>query len=140
MVCIYCGSATRVSNSRHQKRTNSVWRRRSCQSCGAVFSTSEAADYEKSWLVQAPAGQPAAFLRDALFISIYKSCQHRPTALGDAIGLTATVLAGLLEHERQADHGTINRADIAELTYQALVRFDAAAATYYKAYHADRLG
>lgn len=136
MVCIYCGNSTRVTNSRQQRRVGSVWRRRSCSGCHAVFTTLEAADYEKSWVVQYSSEPPRPFYRDKLLISLYKSCQHRPSALEDATALTATVLEQL---RSRVQDGSLDCATIAGKVHMALHRFDAAAATHYMAFHADQL-
>jgi transcriptional repressor NrdR len=139
MVCTYCGSETHVTNSRHQKRSNSVWRRRKCTACGAIFSTTEQADYEKSWVVQYPddsSQRYAPFLRDKLFVSIYNSCRHRPAALDDAIGLTDTVIG---QSHRNIQDGALKASDLAKTILTALRRFDQPAATSYQAFHADAL-
>ena len=132
MVCLYCKAKTQVFNSRLQKKRNSVWRRRNCPTCGAAFSTIEQPDYEKAWVVQYADGPLSPFVRDKLFISIYQSCQHRSTALTDAIGLTDTVIAKLYPGVTNA---TIHGYDIAKRTHTALLHFDQAAAVHYHAYH-----
>lgn len=107
--------------------------------CGAIFSTREQIDYEKSWVVQYPAGSKATyspFLRDKLLISIYKSCQHRPTAMQDAVGLTDTIIAKA--HE-SIINGAIPVQDVAKAAYGVLRRFDQPAAVSYQAFHAERL-
>ena len=136
MVCTYCGSKTHIVNSRHQKRANNVWRRRACRTCGALFTTIEQVDYEKSWVVQYPDGRSEPFIRDKLLISLHKSLQHRPAALTDSLALTATVMAALggIIH-----HGTVTDTAIATLVHQTLQRFDSAAATMYGAYHTTSL-
>lgn len=139
MVCIYCGSGTYVTNTRLQKRSNNVWRRRTCVKCGAVFSTGEQADYEKSWVVQyggSKSNSLAPFLRDKLFISIHKSVQHRPTALQDAIGLTDTVINHVAHEIRD---GGLRSEIIALETFKTLQRFDKPAAISYQAFHTDVL-
>src|SRR5690348_1875861 len=97
MVCIYCGNKTDVINSRPQKRHNKVWRRRRCTKCEAVFTTTEAAALAESLRVarKAKPNTLQPFLRDKLFLSIYKSCQHRPDAIQDASALTDTVVSRL---------------------------------------------
>jgi transcriptional repressor NrdR len=132
MVCIYCGHDTKVSNSREQKRLNQVWRRRNCLSCGAIFTTVEAAARERAFVVKSQAKHPQPFSRDKLFISIYESLKHRSTALRDAAALTDTVIGKLLQTNVD---GTILRADIVDLTSAILKRFDKAAAVHYAAYH-----
>lgn len=134
MVCIHCASKTEVINSRSQKRSNSVWRRRHCKACGSVFSTEEHVDFEKSIVVQSSDGILSPFLRDKLFTSIYRSCQHRPTALQDTIGLTHTVIAKLW---KLTESGQLTAATIASTTYQILKRFDQPAAVSYQAFHTD---
>jgi transcriptional repressor NrdR len=136
MVCTYCGSATQVNNSRHQRRVNNVWRRRKCLSCGNIFSTIEQVDYEKSWVVQYADSVEQPFMQDKLLISLYKTCQHRPSALPDALGLTATVMGGL---QKIMQHGSVTSTAIATMAHGTLQRFDKAAATMYRAYHEDVL-
>ena len=132
MVCIYCGQETGVSNSREQKRLNQVWRRRKCQGCGAIFTTVEAAAREQAFVVKSGAKHSQPFSRDKLFISIYESVKHRPTALSDAGALTDTVIGKLL---RTNVEGVVQCADIVDLTNAILKRFDRAASVHYTAYH-----
>lgn len=132
MVCIHCGEKTHVVNSRHQKRSNQVWRRRQCWACQAIFTTEETAQYEAAWLVRYDQGALRPFLRDKLFLSLYKSCGHRKTALEDAMGLTDTVIKKL-GHE--ADNGVLRRITIIQTVQVALNRFDKAASTSYAAFH-----
>lgn len=133
MVCVYCASSTSVVNSRLQKRVNQVWRRRKCQKCGAVFSSHEQADLEKSLAVRTrSSGEYKPFLRDKLFLSIHRSCAHRKTALADARALTNTIISNLLVSGR---NGSISDQDIITTTSTALKYFDQAAAVHYQAFH-----
>jgi transcriptional regulator NrdR family protein len=132
MVCIYCEGPTRVINSRLQRRTNQVWRRRSCEKCPAVFTTLEAAVLETAVVVHNAANEIRPFIRELLFLSIYESCKHRPTALTDARELTQTVLQQL---RPLMSTGSLTTADIAQQTIAVLRRFDAAASTMYGAFH-----
>jgi transcriptional regulator NrdR family protein len=104
--------------------------------CGAVFSTGESADYEKTWVVQYPGGTLFPFLRDKLLLSIYKACQHRPSALEDAIGLTDTVMNAVRKDAREA---FLPVGTLAKATHTVLKRFDQPAAISYQAFHADVL-
>ncbi|MEI9913617.1 MAG: hypothetical protein WDN66_01225 [Candidatus Saccharibacteria bacterium] len=133
MVCIYCGSKTEIINSRHQSRTNSTWRRRKCLECGAITTTTEQTDYEKSWVVSDDKGRISHFNRDRLFISLYNSLGHRRTAISDSNSLTATVIAKLA---KKPSEGHINRQDIVDTSLTCLKHFDKAAAVHYKAYYA----
>lgn len=132
MVCIHCGGKTDVINSRLQKRTDSVWRRRKCRDCQAVFSTTEAPDFQAEWLVRDGSGHVEAFSRDKLFLSFYDSCQHRQTVVGDAGALTDTVINKLrpVVHRSQVEAATITRT-----AQVVLSRFDKAAGVRYTALH-----
>ena len=140
MVCIYCKSETQVTNSRHQIRSGGIWRRRKCLSCGRIFTTAEQVDYEKTWVVlslgapKAPRPPKRPFVRDKLYISLYKSLAHRPKATSDAAALTATIIGNL---QKITDDGSLTTTTIATLAHQALGHFDKAAATMYAAYHED---
>ncbi len=94
------------------------------------------ADYEKSWVVQSRHDGLTPFLRDRLLLSLYKSCQHRATALEDAMGLTSTIIAEL--HSAAID-GMLADTKIAHCALQTLQRFDKAAASHYQAFHVELL-
>lgn len=135
MVCIYCGNETKVTNSRHQKRANNVWRRRQCLGCNTVFSTIEAPDMKLSITVKKPNGGLEPFLRDQLFVSVYDSLKHRKSALADATQLTDTVLSSLYA---MAESSVLERDVIVTIVTTVLERFDSTAATHYKAFHPVR--
>lgn len=132
MVCIHCGGETAVVNSRLQKRPNRVWRRRKCLRCGAVFSSHEVAEYRANWVVRDKSARLHPFERDKLFLSLYRSCEHRPTALADAAGLADTIIGKL---RPQAENGLLDRRDVIQTAQVALNRFDAAASVHYQAFH-----
>ncbi len=131
MVCIYCQSKTQVTNSRPQKRSNSIWRRRQCQSCEAIFTSIEIADLSAS-IVVSKEKSLEAFSRDKLLLSIHGSLKHRKTAPSDATALTDTIISQTVPHITDA---TIKADVLAKISYQTLDRFDKAAATHYKAFH-----
>lgn len=132
MVCVHCGYNTRVVNTREQKRSNQVWRRRHCEHCKAVFTTEEAVVYQGSWMVHDPADVVQPFSRDKLFLSLYESCQHRSTALSDAAGLTDTVIKKI---GSQIKDGMISKRSLVQTALVALNRFDKAASVHYQAFH-----
>lgn len=132
MVCIQCGGDTHVYNSRHQKRTNSVWRRRRCLNCGASFTSEEIAKYGDSWRVLARNGQLQPFSRDKLFLSLYGSLRHRPAAVAEAGALTDTVIVKLSD---KAEGGRIEARFIIQTVSVALNRFDRPASVQYQAFH-----
>ncbi len=131
MVCVYCGSKTKVNNSRHQSRANYIWRRRECPECGNIFTTEERTELSGVLMVRR-AGKLQPFNRDNLFLSIYESCRHRPNALSEAGPLTQTIINNLAAAHRE---GELERAKIIDATLRVLNRFDKVAATMYAAYH-----
>lgn len=133
MVCIYCGNKTETINSRLQKRRNSVWRRRRCQTCGAVFTSIEQAAYDVSLAFEDRASHITPFQREALFLSLYEACRHRPQALAEAADLTDTVIRKLLN--TYVHNGTVRRADLLAVASETLGAFDNAAQIHYTAYH-----
>jgi transcriptional regulator NrdR family protein len=142
MVCIYCGSETKVTNSRERARNPSIWRRRTCIACVAQFTTNELPDYSAALIVENQANkhlQP--FSRDKLFLSFYKSLGHRPDALLSATELTSTIIGRLLRpvsktgSRKQAKDGVISVGIISKTSYEVLKRYDPLAATAYRAYH-----
>lgn len=131
MVCIYCSSDTRVVNSRHQKKLNRVWRRRTCMNCGTTFTSSEAVDLSGSITVR-NIRHLEPFQRDKLFMSIYDSLKHRKTALSDATALTDTVITRLYPHMHEA---MVDVEQIVVSVTDVLGKFDKSAAVYYAAFH-----
>ena len=130
MVCPYCLSNTDVVNSRPQKRANAVWRRRKCQNCTAVFSTTESIDLTQAVSVRRTISLEP-FARDVLLLSIHDSLRHRPTAATDATGITNTIITRLLP----AKNATIDREHIVAMSMDVLEHFDRTAWTHYCAFH-----
>ena len=132
MVCIYCGGETKVVNSRHQKKTNQVWRRRRCLACQGVFTSYEGADLASSLVFRRNLAHLEPFQRDRLFLSIYEACRHRKTAETDARALTDTILAKLRGKIQDA---SVDRTQLVSVSSEVLKRFDRAACTAYLAFH-----
>lgn len=132
MVCIYCGGDTRVTNSRHQKKANNIWRRRRCQLCHTVFTSVEAPDLTASIVVRKASKPVEPFSRDKLLLSLYNSLKHRQTALEDATALCDTIINKLVPESNRA---ALDVNVISGIAYSVLNRFDKAAATSYRAFH-----
>lgn len=131
MVCIYCGSETSVTNSRLQKKSNNVWRRRFCSDCKATVTTLESIDLKTAIIVTDQKHQEA-FVRDKLFISIFNACKHRKDALASASALTDTIIINILS---RISNASISRDDIIKIATVVLTRFDKVAGVQYTAYH-----
>jgi transcriptional repressor NrdR len=99
--------------------------------CGAIFTTEEKIDLSQVWMVEGKAGLHP-FERDKLFLSLYRSLQHREMAQKDAAGITQTVIDKLL---RQKAANPISSRTIVQLVQVALNRFDTAASVHYQAFH-----
>ena len=136
MVCIYCGSKTQVFNSRSQKRSNQVWRRRRCYNCLAVFTTLEAVDTGATWLVELVNGSKVTFERDTLFLSLYDCLKHIDDPVRAAKSLTETIIPKLTP---LVTAGVVKRSAIVSTAQVTLQRFDTVAGMQYAALHrADR--
>ncbi len=134
MVCIYCGGNTRVTNSRPQVRSNQVWRRRQCNKCGALFSTTEKNDPGETLVVKVDDGNQESFLIEKLFLSIYESMKYRKNAVADAKYLTQTVINKL---SHSTNNGVIDSKLITKAVLVSLNRFDKIAASHYLAFHSN---
>lgn len=96
MVCLYCGQDTFVTNSRLQKRSNQVWRRRQCKACRAIFTTLEAVDLPSTLIVDSR-GRSEPFLPDKLYTEVLLALQDRKDCYQDAREVTNTVIKQLLK-------------------------------------------
>jgi transcriptional repressor NrdR len=132
MVCPYCAGQTDVFNSRLQKKNNSVWRRRRCRECGAVFTSIESLDLGTTFSVRHAGGSLVPFSRDKLYASVYESCRHQKDAHSNATALTQTIIAQLLKSPVTA---VVPAADISAIAAEVLARFDNAAGVHYAAFH-----
>ena len=134
MVCIHCSGNTQVVNSRPQRRSNQVWRRRRCLTCGAIFTTEETIQHASSWAVRgaSASGRLRPFSRDKLLVSLLRSLQHRKDALDNAAALVDTSMNKLAP---QAQNGVLTSSQIAQTVQVALNRFDKAASVHYQAFH-----
>lgn len=129
MICINCyHSTTAVSNSRPHKTTPSVWRRRCCPACKAVFTTIERPDLRYSKI--ALGNDKSDFNIGKLIISIAAAFQHdSPKGVEYASAIADTVMTKL------ALHPIITQKLIAQETHVVLERFDAKAAMAYALQH-----
>lgn len=131
MVCIYCNFNTSVTNSRLQKRSNSVWRRRSCSNCQNVFSTKEIIDLTQAVRMELRSGELAPFDSYNIFISLHECLKHRDQPINDATHLLNTVISTLLKQKQTI----ITRNEIINTVVKILKRFDKASAVSYQAFH-----
>lgn len=128
MLCPYCASRTQVTNSRSHTSDQAVWRRRSCKSCNAVWTTDETYDLSKTHRVSKPSQKRSeVFQRDVLFMSIWKALQHRKKALNEATALTDTIIMRVLALKQPI----ITTSDIKNAAHKILSNFEHTAAAVY---------
>jgi len=131
MVCPFCSKGTEVINSRPQKRTNGVWRRRHCYGCERIFTTVEKADLEASVRVLKRSGTLEPLSEAKLMISLYRALEHRENAPKVALELSQAVIKSVLKF---ATEPIVPTSALAAQVVIVLGRFDAAAAIRYKSY------
>lgn len=131
MVCPFCNKDTEVINSRPQKRTNGVWRRRHCYGCERIFTTVEKADLEASVRVLKRSGLLEPLSEAKLMISLYRALQHHENAPEVALELSQAVIKSVL---RFTTEPLVPSSAIAAQVVIVLKRFDAAAAIRYQSY------
>jgi transcriptional repressor NrdR len=136
MVCIYCGYSTDVINSRHQIRNNHIWRRRRCQRCKTVFTTSEMADMTHA-VVVIRHNQPQEFISDKLFSDILLCLKHRKDRYTASRELTDRIIRQLYKPN---DNPSVETTQISGITGGVLKRFDRQAWLRYAAEHPSLQG
>lgn len=134
MVCVYCGGNTRVINSRPQKRSNAIWRRRSCNNCKNVFSTTESINLAQALRYELSDGKLLPFNQEILFISIYESFKHRKNPTSDASHITQTIITKIIE----LNSPVVTRSEVVSIASSTLKLFDNAAYIQYVAFHDKR--
>jgi transcriptional regulator NrdR family protein len=101
-----------------------------------IFTTHEAIDFTKALAVKGAGGALKPFMKEKLFLSIFKSCQHRQTTLEDAIALTNTAITQMTQ---VATDGWVSNRHVAAACLSVLGNFDKAAVVQYEAYHVRAL-
>jgi transcriptional regulator NrdR family protein len=133
MVCIYCSHKTQIINSRSKNKNISTWRRHKCLQCNSVFTTHESADLEKSISVKPSSGSLRPFLRDQIFIDIYRSVSHRKSPLEDSTHLTDTIISKVLALKS----ALVSTSELKNIIKETLNSFDKPALAYYSAHFID---
>ena len=118
MICINCfHDKTTTKNSRKHTKHPSVWRRRACPECGAVFTTYERATLDGR-MVLTHDGSTTPFNLGKLIISISRSFQHnKHTAAHDSYFLAQTVQEQIIKQGKP-----LSTQIIAQITHMILLR------------------
>lgn len=132
MFCINCfHPSTSVTNSRPHKKRPSVWRRRSCSKCGAVFTSHERPSLADNKPVILSDGREDVFNLGKLTISISKAFHHAQ----EEAEYSSLALAQTVEDTLSTQVKTVTTEDIEATTHQVLKQYDELAAMQYAAQH-----
>lgn len=134
MICIKCGSQkTRITNSRHNKKSATTWRRRQCKDCDYIYTTYEEPALDQITTVSDGGSTP--FSHAKLMISLASCFEHTPTTRAEsAEALAKTVEAKLIQKGFETSPQAICGA-----SYQVLKNFDRLASVQYAAKHPSKL-
>lgn len=134
MICIKCGqNDTKVINSRQNKKTATVWRRRRCKECGHTYTTYE--DIALDQIKVVSDNTPTPFHHAKLLISIASCFEHKPLKRAEnAEALTRTVETKILHKGEETSPEAISEA-----VYTSLKHFDKLASVQYAAKHPAHL-
>lgn len=133
MICIYCFHAkTKVTNSRSQKKSPIIWRRRTCLNCHKIFSSYERPSTDLLRVAHSLEDSLTPLSVGKLTLSIAKSFSHNlHSAEYDSMNLAQTVELKLLSLNKNP----LVSDEIADITYETLKRYDELAAIQYAAQH-----
>lgn len=132
MVCPYCGSESRVYNSRVREHGFLVWRRRHCATCGASWTTHEKIVDETVYRV-ARGKSISPFSESILYASVYECLKHRPGAPYESKQLTETITTKLQSYKQ----AIIEISQIRKAAYETLSAFDPLSGELFSALHPD---
>jgi transcriptional regulator NrdR family protein len=133
MFCIKCSARTNVINSRHHKKTLSVWRRRRCTSCGTTFTTNEGIADNTYPLVVVDKKIKTPFSLPRLSVSLFHLFSHHDvtTAAEESYWLAKTIA-----QEAQASASDdITKQALITITHDVIRRYDELAGMQYGVKH-----
>ena len=121
MKCIYCEhKQTSVVNSRKGKGQEDVWRRRSCEGCKQVFTTSESFSYDSLFVVKRNLTRKR-FMYEKLFASILMSTLgEKDTDMGDMATFSKQITEKVVKDLFLFNSKYVSTKDIIKSTYHQL--------------------
>jgi transcriptional repressor NrdR len=127
MKCPYCGfTQDRVVDSRESKESDSIRRRRECESCNRRFTTYERID-EIPYMVVKKDGRRERFDRQKVLNGLLRACEKRPVSLGQlekVVDATEAFLVDAAERERTTSEiGELIMEQLKTLDTVAYIRF-----------------
>jgi len=127
MICIKCThNDTQVVNSRMNKKTASVWRRRRCPSCRAVFSTYEQ-PAQNAYPIVENRGSKCTFSIPRLAASIQTDMSPSNDQADIAYALASTTAQKLLIDRPRS----LTSRDISKVAYNTIKAYDPACGVRY---------
>ncbi len=140
MKCIYCNeSGTDVVNSRKSKAGGEVWRRRSCPSCGQIFTTTEAFSHDSLFVVKRNLSRKR-FVYEKLLTSILMAViGGKHTDMGDSALISRGVAHKVIERLFLFKSKYVSTKDIIESTYHELSLVNSFFAHKYLVYSPYRI-
>ena len=128
MICIKCfHGKTSVVNSRPHKKAPSIWRRRQCAHCHAVFTTIETPELNGGLTIdQRPLSMPRLTVTLAGYLT-----HHGEDAADDAAWLATTIVHTLWANRQTST----TRQEFTSTVHTVLERYDAAAGLRYATEH-----
>lgn len=132
MICINStNEATKVVNSRSNKKAPIVWRRRQGVQSGITFTTYERPALSENKKVSLPDGSTDTFNLGKLILSIAAAFSHdEHSAQYDSLWLAETI-----EDKLSMQWDELTPKQIAHTTHETLRHFDELAAVQYAARH-----
>lgn len=135
MICINCFEpSTNVINSRPHKKQASVWRRRRCRACRAIFTTTEAPVVGDALQIIYADGSTESFSLPRLTVNFAGVlAHHSEKAADESYWLAETVYQLLIERGNSGQ--AIPLHEFVTTAHKVLERFDALAGLQYAAKH-----
>ena len=133
MRCPFCSHEnTQVKDSRPTEENTAIRRRRSCQSCGARFTTFERVQLREITVLKS-GGRSQPFDRDKLTRSMQIALRKRPVEMEQ---IEKTVSAIVRQLESTGEHEVKSR-EIGNVVMSALARLDTVAYIRYASVYRD---
>jgi len=131
--CPFCGSEnTAVRDSRPAEDNTVVRRRRSCEDCGARFTTFERVQLREITVVKRD-GKRTPFVREKLLRSVMIALRKRPFEPEQIDQL----VSGIIRRLESSGESEVNSEDIGEYVMEALGELDPVAYVRYASVYRD---
>jgi transcriptional repressor NrdR len=140
MKCVFCGTGeTEVVNSRKGKGESEVWRRRKCETCREIFTTSETFSYDSLFVIKRNLSR-RRFVYEKLFASILVAITGgKGSDMGDDAVKAKMVARQIIQDLFLLKSKYVSTKDIIRAAYAALYKENEFFARKYAMYSEYRL-